>query len=37
VEACVKRALASLPEAKVEAAIEVLEALASELTREAER
>jgi MarR family transcriptional regulator, organic hydroperoxide resistance regulator len=36
VEACVRRALASLPEGKVDAAIEVLEALASELAREAE-
>ncbi len=37
VEACVRRALGSLPEAKVDAAIEVLEALASELAREMER
>lgn len=37
VEACVKRALGSLPEAKVEAAVEVLEALSRELLRELER
>jgi MarR family transcriptional regulator, organic hydroperoxide resistance regulator len=36
VEACVRRALASVPAAKVEATIEVLEALARELKREAE-
>lgn len=34
VEACVRRTLASLPRNKVDAAIEVLEALAKELTRE---
>ena len=37
VEACVRRALASLPRSKVDAAIAVLEALARELTREEER
>ena len=37
VEACVRRALGSLPEAKVEAAIEVLEALSREMNRELER
>jgi DNA-binding MarR family transcriptional regulator len=36
VEACVRRALRSLPEAKVEAALEVLEALSRELSRELE-
>jgi len=34
VEACVRRTLAALPRSKVDAAIEVLEALARELTRE---
>lgn len=37
VEASVRRALGSLPEAKVEAAVEVLEALAREFTRDLER
>lgn len=37
VEACVRRALGSLPRSKVDAAIAVLEALARELTREEER
>ena len=37
VEACVRRALASLPGSKVNAAIQVLEALARELTREEQR
>lgn len=37
VEACVRRALGSLPEAKVEAAVEVLEALSREMARELER
>jgi MarR family transcriptional regulator, organic hydroperoxide resistance regulator len=34
VEACVRRTLASLPRSKVDAAIQVLEALAAELARE---
>jgi DNA-binding MarR family transcriptional regulator len=37
VKACVRRALASLPRSKVDAAVQVLEALARELTREEER
>jgi len=37
VEACVRRALTSLPRSKVDAAIQVLEALARELTREEQR
>lgn len=37
VEACVRRALASLPRSKVDAAIQVLEALAGELAREEQR
>jgi DNA-binding MarR family transcriptional regulator len=36
VEACIQRALASLPRAKVEAARVVLEAVARELEKEAE-
>ena len=37
VEGCIQRALATLPRAKVEAAKLVLEAVARELTREAQR
>jgi hypothetical protein len=37
VEACVRRALASLPRSKVEAARQVLEALAHELDAEEQR
>ncbi len=37
VEACVRRALASLPRAKIDAAKEVLEAVARELSKEEER